>query len=645
VVITVIAGTAGVGKTTLAVHWAHQISHRYPDGQLYVNLRGFDPQSAAVDPGDTLRGFLDAFAVPAQQVPARLEDQAALFRSLLAGRRVLVVLDNARDTEQVQPLLPGSPGCLVVVTSRNRLSGLVAAGAVPLPVDLLSAAESRALLSRRIGALRVAAEPEAVDDVVAACARLPLALAIVAARAAVYPQLGLASLATELRHAHGGLDAFVGENAASDARAVLSWSYHLLTDEAARLFRLLGLHPGPDLTGPSAASLAGLPLAPVRRLLAELSGAHLLEERTPGRFGFHDLLRAYATEQAHKSDTEAKRRTATGRVLDHYLHTAHAADRLLYPYRVPIEVDPPDPAATVLEFLDQDQALAWFVSEHPVLLAAIDQATGAGFTAHTSTLTWTITAFLNYQGKWHDWVAGLRSALAACCKLDDRAGQALAHRLLNVAHVQLGLLDDADAHARQALDLFGELGDQAGQARLHLDYSRILECQNEYRMALERSRLALDLYRSAGDRDGEANALNWVGWFHSRLGYHEQALRYCEQSLDLHRELGDYPSQADTWDALGFAHHHLGHHDEAMACYEQALGLWRDLGDRYEVATTMRGLGDTRLAAGEPHAARAIWQQARAILVELGHPHAQQLQSRLDLENTSCTSIEGNNNV
>jgi tetratricopeptide (TPR) repeat protein len=426
---------------------------------------------------------------------------------------------------------------------------------------------------------------------------------------------------------------------------VLSWSYHLLSPDAARLFRLLGLHPGPDLTGPAAASLAGLPLAPVRRLLAELSGAHLLEERTPGRFAFHDLLRAYAAEQAHESDTEAQQRAAIGRVLDHYLHTAHAADRLLYPYRERIEVDPPDPAATVLDFVDQGQALAWFMSEQPVLLAAIDQASGAGFTAHTGKLTWTITAFLNYQGKWHDWATSLRSALAACVQLDDRAGQALAHRLLTLACLQQGLLDEAEAHAKQALDLLGELGDQVGQARLHLEHSRVLERQNEYRVALERSRLALELFRSAGDRAGEADALNWVGWFHSRLGYHEQALRYCHQSLDLHRQLDDSPRQADTWDALGFAHHHLGHHDEAMACYERALAIWRDLGDRYEVATTMLRLGDTQRAAGEPEAARKIWQQARTILDELGHPHAEQLRSRLDLDSTSRTSIEGNNNV
>jgi DNA-binding SARP family transcriptional activator/tetratricopeptide (TPR) repeat protein len=630
VVIATVTGTAGVGKTALAVQFAHRVSHRFPDGQLYVNLRGFGPRGSAVDPSEALRGFLEALAVPAQHIPARLEELAALYRSRLAGRRMLVVLDNASDTQQVQPLLPGSAGCLVVVTSRRRLPGLVAAGAVPVPVDLLTADESRDLLRRRIGEDRVAATPAAVNDLVAACARLPLALAIVAARAAVYPEHSLTALAGELRQARGGLDAFVGEDPASDARAVLSWSYHLLSPEAARLFRLLGVHPGPNLAAPAAASLAGLPQSAVRRLLAELAGAQMLEERTPGRFAFHDLLRAYANEQFLEVETATERHAAIGRVLEHYLYTAHAADRRLYPYRVRVELGTPDPATTVLDFADQGGALTWFMTEHPVLLAAIDLAAEHGFAVHASKLTWAITAFLNYQGKWHDWAVCLRVALDACHRLGDRPGEALAHRLLNLAYLQQGLLDEGDAHAKLAEDLFGELGDASGQGRLHLDYSRVLERRNEYPEALERSRLALELYRSAGDRAGEADALNWVGWFLSRLGRHEEALTYCQQSLDLHRILGDWPTQADTWDALGYVHHHLGHYDDAIASYEQALALWRDLGDRYEVATTLVRLGDSLHAAGDLDSARRIWQQAGIILDELGHPQAAQVRNRLD---------------
>ena len=285
------------------------------------------------------------------------------------------------------------------MTSRNRLSGLVAAGAVPVAVDLLTTAEARQLLGRRIGRDRAAAEPGAVDDIIAACARLPLALSIVAARAAVHPQFTLTALADEIREARGGLDAFVGENAATDARAVFSWSYRTLSAEAARLFRLLGLHPGPVVAAPAAASLAGVQASQARRLLAELVGAHLLEERTPGRFAFHDLLRAYATEQAHAVDTDVERREAIGHALDHYLHMAHVADQLLYPYREPLAIDPPRPGVTLVPLTGPEQALTWLTVEHPVVLAAIDLAAGAGFDTHTGQLAWTVTAFLNYQGQ------------------------------------------------------------------------------------------------------------------------------------------------------------------------------------------------------------------------------------------------------
>ncbi len=631
VVITAIAGTAGVGKTSLAVHWAHQISHLFPDGQLYVNLRGFDPSGSAMEPGEAIRGFLDAFGVSSQRASVSLEAQAALYRSLLAGRRVLVVLDNARDAEQVRPLLPGSPGCLVVVTSRNRLFGLVAAGAYPVAVDLLSAAEARQLLGRRIGHHRVAVEPEAVDDIIAACAGLPLALSIVAARAAVNPQFTLAALAGELREARGGLDAFVGENAATDARAVLSWSYQMLSAEAARLFRLLGLHPGPAVAAPAAASLAGVPPAQARPLLAELVGAYLLEERTPGRFTFHDLLRAYAREQADAVDTDVQRRAAIGRVLDHYLHTVHAADRLLYPYRDALTVAAPGPGVTPVALTGPEQALAWFTVERPVLLATIDLAVGAGFETHAGQLAWGMTAFLNYQGHWHDWAASQRAALEAARRLDDLAGQAMAHRLIGVAYMQLGRFDDAYANARQALDLFAKLDDRTNQARVHLGLGWVMAHQGRHADALTHAEQSLELFRAVGDRLGEADALSWVGRYHARLGDHEQALAYCQQSLDLHGESRDEPLLVNTWYSLGYAHHQLGHHDEAIACYEQALELWRNVGDRHGESQTLVDLGDAHHAAANPDSARTAWQQALDILDELGHPNAEQVRVKLGI--------------
>jgi DNA-binding SARP family transcriptional activator len=333
--VAVLSGTAGVGKTALAVHWAHRVADRFPDGQLYVNLGGFDPSASAVRPAQVVRDFLDAFEVPSERVPASVEAQVGFYRSLLATRRVLLVLDNARDAEQVRPLLPGAPGSLVVVTSRNHMTGLVAAeGAHSVTVDLLTAADAREMLARRLGTARVNGDPQAADDIIALCARLPLALAVAGARADSRPAFPLGTLARELWDVRAGLDAFVSGDAATDVRAVFSWSYRTLTPAAARLFRLLGLHTGPDTAVPAAASLAGMPPHGMRPLLAELARAHLVVEHVPGRYGCHDLLRAYAAELVAEMDTEPDRRGAVRRMLDHYLHTAREACRLLDPHRM-----------------------------------------------------------------------------------------------------------------------------------------------------------------------------------------------------------------------------------------------------------------------------------------------------------------------
>jgi hypothetical protein len=339
-----IGGTAGIGKTTLAVHWAHRVADRFPDGQLYANLGGFGPGSP-VPVTDAVRGFLEAFAVPPQEIPTTPEGQIGLYRSLLAGRRILVLLDNARDADQVRPLLAGSTGCLTLVTSRSQLFGLIAIeGAHWLSLDLLDRSQTRAMLADRIGPDRVAAEPEAVDRIVAVCAGLPLVIAIVAARAASHPGFPLAALAGELTGARG-LEAFTIGDQALDVRTVLSWSYRGLDPAAARLFRQLGRHPGPDIGTAAAASLAGVPAGEARPLLRGLAEAHLLTEHRPGRFAYHDLLRAYAEELAEEQDSVDDRRAATHRTVDHYRRTAEAAARLLDPRR-PVP-DPPAPAPGV----------------------------------------------------------------------------------------------------------------------------------------------------------------------------------------------------------------------------------------------------------------------------------------------------------
>jgi DNA-binding SARP family transcriptional activator/tetratricopeptide (TPR) repeat protein len=629
VVIAAIVGTAGIGKTALAVHWAHRVADRFPDGHLYVNLRGFDPSGSPVEPAEAVRGFLDALGVSPRGIPASPEAQVGLYRSLLAGRRMLVLLDNARDADQVAPLLPGASGCLVLVTSRNQLSGLVAAGAHPVALDLLGRDEAMELLARRLGYDRVAAEPGATEELVTRCAGLPLALAIVAARAATHPEFPLAALAGELRAARDGLGGFEGGDTASDARAVLSWSYRSLGAPAARLFRLLGLHPGPDVSTAAAASLAGHPVAEVRPPLAELARAHLVSEHAPGRYALHDLLRAYAGELARGQDTAAERRAATERMLDHYLHTAHGADLLLYRHGETIVLDPPQPGVAPERLGNQDQAMAWFTAEHRVLLAAIERAARDGFDRHACNLAWALFVFLHRRGRWHDRAATQHAALDAARRLDDRGAQARAHRYLGFAYADLGRYDEAHRHLRSALELSDDAGDPAGAAWTHHYRDLVYGQEGRNAEALDAAQRALRLFQAAGDRVGQAVALSDVGWYHGLLGNHRQALAFCGRALTLHQRLDNRSYQAHTWSCLGDTHSRLGDHPRAIDCYRHALELFRELGDRFGEASALARLGEVHHGAGDPDAAREAWRQARAILGELDPPAADQIRTRL----------------
>jgi DNA-binding SARP family transcriptional activator/tetratricopeptide (TPR) repeat protein len=626
--VVAVSGTAGVGKTTLSVHWAHQVADRFPDGQLYVDLRGYDPDQP-VSAAEALAGFLRALRVPAAEIPLTVDERAAAYRTLLAGRRMLVVLDNANAAEQVRPLLPGSPSCRVVVTSRDALGPLIATGgARPIILGLLSTADAHELLARRLGAARVEAEPEAVRQIIASSARLPLALAIVAARAASHPDFPLATVAAGLAEAAGTLDAFDGGDAATDVRAVFSWSYQALSPEAARLFRLLGLHPGTDLAVPAAASIAGLPLPRARRLLAELTRAHLLSEHQPGRYIFHDLLRAYAYEQACQ-DGAATRQGATQRMLDHYLHTADAAAALLHPYRDPIELAPPLPGVHVPALRDAGQAASWFGAEYPLLLAAVELAGAAGFDTHAWQLARDLVNFLDARGLWHESAASQQAALAAATRLGNKHAQADAHRLLARVYTELGSLTDAHTHLRRALELYEALGEETGQAHSHHYLAALWERQSDYARALPHAHQALELYRRTGHRAGQAAALNAAGWCHAQLGDYEQALERCSQALAVQERIGDRFGEADTLDSIGYAHHHLGYHAQAIGCYERALALHTQSGERRRQAETLTHLGDTQHAAHNRDAAHRAWQYALTILTELGHQDAERVRARL----------------
>ncbi|RNG02306.1 ATP-binding protein, partial [Streptomyces botrytidirepellens] len=629
-VIGVIAGSGGLGKTTLAVHWAHRVRDRFPDGQLYVNLRGFGPTGSAMTVAEAVRGFLDAFQVPAHRIPATVEAQTALYRSLLADRRVLILLDNARDAEQVRPLLPGSPGCLVVLTSRNELTGLVVAEqARPLPLDLLGRAEARELLVGRIGAERAAAEPQAVEDVVTVCAGLPLALAIVAARAATHPRFSIAALADELHDARGSLDAFEGGDATTDVRAVFSWSYHTLGDDTARLFRLLAVHPGPYIAAPAAASLAGVGLSQARRLLGRLTRAHLIAERSPGRYAFHDLLRAYAMELTQEYDSADDRRSALHRVLDHYLHSAVAAGRAFTPHREPIAVAPARSGVTVETFDEHAQALTWFTLEHPVLIAALQRAADAAFETHAWQLAWSLMEYLDQLGHWHDQRTVHRIALGAAHRIADPAGQAYACHGMGLADLRMGRYDRARGHLLRSLNLHGEVANHIGQARIHVALNMTAERQGRDEELLYHARRSLELYQVAGHRKGEAYALNNLGWAYARLGDFQQTLVHCAQALALLREAGDGRGESAAWDSLGYAHHHLGDHQQAITCYRHAVALRRTLDERVREAESLHRLGDAQRTAGDVAGARTSWCAALSRFDALGHPDADRVRDEL----------------
>src|SRR4051794_7573027 len=421
VVIAAITGTAGVGKTTLAVSWAHRVRDRFPDGQLYANLRGYDPGAPAT-PTEVLDGFLRAVNVPSNKIPPNLEQRSALFRSLVDDRRILIVLDNANSAEQVRPLLPGSASSVVVVTSRATLTGLaVSVGAARVRLDLLRFDDAVALLRTVVGERRAAAEPRALADLVRLCAQLPLALQLGGQRAAARPDLPLADLVADLADESERLELLSsGADEFTAARAVFSWSYHNLPGQHARMFRLLGLHPGPDISIHAAAALAGLAPAHTRRLLDNVVDAHLVEHTGGSRFRMHDLLRAYAREQVSTTEADAGFRRLAG----FYLHATAAADQLLHPGRGRTLVDAAPEPAHPIAFVDYDEALRWCEQERTSFVAVAATCAERGLHDIAWQLPNNLWSFFYLSKHRTEWTAAHRIGLAAAERCGHRAGQA-----------------------------------------------------------------------------------------------------------------------------------------------------------------------------------------------------------------------------
>ncbi|MEV8442672.1 tetratricopeptide repeat protein [Actinosynnema sp. NPDC051121] len=609
VMVSAIGGAGGIGKTWLALAWAHRQLDRFPDGQLFVNLHGFSPAGEPMEPAVAVRGFLDALGVDPGRIPTDLDAQAALYRSLVAGRRLLIVLDNAATSDQVVHLLPGSPTCTVLITGRHRLASLIDRhGARHVTLGVLSGAEARALLAARLDTDRVTAEPDAVDELIDLCGGYPLALAITARQAATRPDLPLAEVAAELREL--GLEMLDHDtDPAASLPAVLSWSLRQLTDEQRTVFALLGITPGPDTTLPAVVSLTALPQARARKALLALEEASLIERRPHGRYAMHDLVRDYAATTTHDL-SDGVREAAMVRVMDFHMHTAHTADHLLSPHRVRLQPDPPAPGVHPLPLPDTAAAMAWLEAEHATLLATQRAAAALGRHHTVWHLAWALDTFHLLRGHLRDALASWRTALDAATHLPDPATLSRTHRFLGRACYRLGLHEEATDHLDRALDLAVRHRDAVEQALTHRALAIARERQGNDRRALDHARHALDLYRTLLDEPvQEAEALNQVGWHAARLGDFDTARDHCRAALALHRHHHNPTGEADTLDSLGFIAHRSGDHRQAVDHYHQALALRRTLNNTYEVAETLDNVGHPHAALGQHE--RAAWSGRR----------------------------------
>jgi tetratricopeptide (TPR) repeat protein len=615
--VVAIEGMAGVGKTRLAVHAAHQLVNRgrYADIQLWADLRGFDPAGPPVEPAAVLDRFLRLLGVPATHIPAALDDRAALYRDRLAGRHSLVLLDNVAGEEQLRPLLPAAGTCLVLVTSRRSLA--TADGVETLPLDTLTPADAVALLTRVAGAERFAEDPESAAHIAGQCGYLPIAISIAArrfrSRAAWTTAHLIARLDRVSRHSE-------------QVHASFALSYRELSAPAARVFRLLGLHPGPDFTAHSAAALAGLAVEEAEALLDELLDEHLLQQTVPDRYHFHDLLRDYA--MARVLAEEPDRRPAVHRLLTWFLHTADAAaDRIAPHRRRTFEIEPTTCAA--LTFCDHDEALAWCVAGHATLVDAVRLAVEYDLAAVAWQLPAVLLHYFYLRSHWDDWVATHTVALEAARGLGDPYGQAKVLNGLGVAYSDRRQYPSAMDCYRQALALFTSVGDAYGQAWVRNNLGVAHVDLGQLPAAVEEFNRALPLYRDAADIPGEGICLNNLGDARRRAGETAQAARHLQDALAIQRRTADHASERFTLHTLADLHRDQGEYDKAVRYYREAHTLSVTLGDQWGAARTLNHLGDTLAAMNDAESAGECWQRALTVLSDLGSPEADDLRARL----------------
>jgi DNA-binding SARP family transcriptional activator/tetratricopeptide (TPR) repeat protein len=613
VVICSVAGSAGVGKTALAAHWAHRVRDAFPDGQLYLNLRGYDP-GEPVAAADALAGLLRALGLAERDIPADISERAARYRSLLDGRRMLLLLDNAASTAQVSPLLPGSPSCFVVVTSRDSLAGLVARhGARRLDLDLLPPADAVALLRALIGA-RVDADPASAATLAERCARLPLALRVAAEFAAARPALTVAQLVDQLA-GEQRLDLLdAGGDPRTAVRGVFSWSCRHLSAHAARAFSLTGLHPGPDLDAYAAAALTGTSLQQAHDALDTLARAHLISPARPGRYAMHDLLRAYATEITATQDA----RTALTGLFDYYLGAAAGAMDLLVPAERDRRPRVAPPVTPLPQVAGPAGARAWLDTERAALVAVAGYTASRGWPGHATRLSAILRRYVETGGHYTDAVTIHTHARRAAREAGEPAAEAQALNCLGLLAGRMGRYPLGAGHLQEALTLFRRAGDRAGTARALTNLASAKWRQGQYQEAASRYGQALLLFREIGDLMGEAHALNGLGLVDWQQGRYPRAAGHFQGALDLFRQLGDQSNEAHALGNLGMVGGRLGRFPQADEHLREALALFREIGDRSGAASALTDLGSAACRRGHYQEAARHHRQALAEFREIG---------------------------
>ena len=623
--VAVIDGAGGMGKTALAVHWSHQAAKWFPDGQLYVNLRGYGP-GAPVDPSVAAGAMLGALAVPDEQIPADPDARSALLRTSLTGRRVLLLLDNARDTDQVRALLPGS-SAFVIVTSRSQLRGLVTReGARRLTVAEMSEAESVSVLEHAGGAQRTAGE-DAAREVARLCAGVPLALAVAAERLARAAGGRVDQVLAELRDEQVRLDALsAGDDQSTDVRAVLSWSYQAVNEEEARLFRLLAVTPGLDVSTPAAAVLVGSTEAKTRRLLDRLVDAHLLREKTAGRYEQHDLIRVYAAELA-ADETDTEREAALRRVWSWYRGTALNARRKLMTHQS-IEAGDDEPAVDPSEFDNRAAALAWFEAEFANLAGVVWEAAEAG----ADVLAWQVAAamgtYFTNQRPWDHPMPLLERGLACARRTGDRYGEAMLLASLGDSHHFRQDYEESLALSRRALAAFRAVGNTTGEVGMLANIAMTLGEAGQLEAAIEHHQLAVAACAALDDPRAEALVLGNLAAAYNFAGRHDDAIETADHALRVSRAAELPVHEADVLDELGAAHAAKGEHRAAVAYFHQALELYRATGHPYELLT-LDHLAEAHRVAGDAELARETWRRALTLATDSGHPHAARIRAQL----------------